>query len=50
MAEEKVKSKNEYCKNIFRAGEDKISRDNFTQKWIQIINSQERDKTLSVNQ
>lgn len=42
MAEEKSKSENKFCKNIFRTGEDEISKADFTQKWIELINAQEK--------
>jgi len=50
MAEEKSESMNQFCKNIFRAGEKGISKADFTKKWIELINAQEKNKALTVNQ
>ena len=50
MAEKKLQPENKFCKNIFRTGEGKISKADFTQKWIELINAQDKNKILITRQ
>jgi len=36
------------CKNIFRSGENMISKDEFTRQWAALINQWERQKENSM--
>ncbi len=50
MAEEKIQSENKFCKNIFRTVDGRISKADFTQKWIELINAQEKNKMIITHQ
>lgn len=34
------------CKSVFRAGTEKVTKENYTQLWISLINQMERSKKI----
>ena len=47
--ENKNESKNEntICKSVFKNGEKTTSKSQFTQKWIELINRSEKNRTIN---
>lgn len=37
------------CKNIFKSGTEKDSKEEFTKKWIELINQREKNKGHAVS-
>ncbi|WP_444641639.1 hypothetical protein ACRQU7_15330 [Caproiciproducens sp. R1] len=36
------------CKNVFKSGENTTLKEQFTQKWIEIINQIEKNKRIAI--
>jgi hypothetical protein len=41
---------NRVCRNFFKDGKSTTSREQFTRKWIEMVNQIERDKAIRVIQ
>lgn len=38
---------NSFCSNVFKSGENTTNKKDYTNKWIELINKIERDKSAS---
>lgn len=45
MAE--IEQQNTICKSVFKSGESTTTRDEFTKKWIELINRLESSKSIN---
>lgn len=43
----KMKQPNTICKSVFKSGESTTTRDEFTKKWIELINRLENSKSIN---
>ena len=43
----KIEQPNTVCKSVFKSGENTTTRDEFTKKWIELINRLERSKSVN---
>ncbi|MBP3480587.1 MAG: hypothetical protein J6K66_03170 [Clostridia bacterium] len=43
----KIEQPSNICKSVFKSGENTTTRDEFTKKWIELINRLERSKSVN---
>ncbi len=43
---DKKKTQKDYCKNVFKNSSETVDKNQFTQKWIELINRLEKSKTV----
>ncbi len=43
-----IKNQNTVCRSVFKSGESTTSKNQFTQKWIELINKIEKNKGAAV--
>lgn len=43
-----IKSKKHICKSVFKNGENTITTNQYTQKWIELINRLEKNKCVKL--
>ena len=44
----KIEQPSNICKSVFKSGENTTTRDEFTKKWIELINRLERSKSVNL--